>query len=1288
MQQSRLPDFNPPRIWQWVSKANGIAIVILLAGISICLILFHYSVSRERDRARLDFRLMAEKSISSVMNKITENSTTVDAIASYFNASGHVSRHEFSDFVRPFLKKNSSIEALQWVPYVPDRDRARFEAAARRDGLSDFHFKEWIRPHVSKTARRRADYYVIYYNEPLAHSMAVIGVDNGSEPVRCRVLQDSAQRDFISYSPPVVLMLHKSTQKGYLVDRPVYDCDTALSTPKERLKHLRGFATGVFVMDEVLKSALGQWNAEQVYLDIVDVSDSQHYQLLGSVGIRGVKADMSYDQLCFLGNRCWRFHVVPSSSYFMPSYLEAWTRLIFSLILTCLVFVFVTYRTIAAGMLRESRDSYRDLVESINDVIFATDRRGVITYLSPQVERTFGYTPPELVGRSFKSLVYGPDLRMVEQGRHEILNGRLKPLAWRIVCKTGEIRWVCSSTRPVTDGKAVTGLRGMIIDITERKQIEDALQKTTDELQSFFTLALDLLCIADIDGHLLKLNTVWETTLGHPLSELRGAAFLDYVHPDDRQTTINVLSRMSRGDSVFGFVNRYRCKDGAYRWFEWHAIPDGNGLVYATARDETNRIEMEATLATERERLDTTLRSIGDGVISVDMDCNVTLMNPVAEALTGWDSKSAVGMPFKEVFNAVNRSSREGIDCPVNTVISTGLPQTLADSTVLISREGRERIIADSCAPIRNSSGAMTGVVLVFRDITEHKRNEAQIRLHSAAINAADDLIAILDRDGRIIFANDAFSRQTGRDVEEILGQDLSALCPHPQGICSEWDIWTAIEAGTAWKGEMLCAAKDASGYTADITVTPLADEKGYSEHLIVIARNITDRKIYEGQLDYQAHHDALTDLPNRLLFSQELASAVSHHGGKRGQFAVLFIDLDKFKQVNDTLGHRAGDVLLVETAARLRSCLKEDDVLARMGGDEFTVLLRNLNRPEVAGLVSQRILERVSVPYDIESNMLVIGASIGISIYPDSSADADGLLRAADAAMYRAKELGRNNYQFYSMDLSQASRNRVELEHDLRLAVERDELKVCYQPVIDARTMRITGAEALLRWDHPDKGMISPSLFIPIAEETELILRIGRMVLETACMQCKIIQDMGYSDFEISVNVSPIQLHKESFPLGVLDILDHARLSPHSLSLEITEAVLAGNHHGELDALRRLRELGMKTCLDDFGTGSSSLSRLKDLPIDYMKVNGAFVRHIEYSTNDKAMTQSIISMAHNLGVKVTAEWIENEEQMATIRLLDCDYAQGYLISPALYAETLEDFITKWTFAHQSKGAA
>jgi EAL domain-containing protein (putative c-di-GMP-specific phosphodiesterase class I) len=333
-------------------------------------------------------------------------------------------------------------------------------------------------------------------------------------------------------------------------------------------------------------------------------------------------------------------------------------------------------------------------------------------------------------------------------------------------------------------------------------------------------------------------------------------------------------------------------------------------------------------------------------------------------------------------------------------------------------------------------------------------------------------------------------------------------------------------------------------------------------------------------------------------------------------------------------------------------------------------------------------MLKRISAPFEIAGSKLVMGASIGISIYPDNAADASGLLKSADAAMYRAKELGRNNCQFFSDEISQANLAKVELEQDLRLAVERDELKVYYQPIVDMKTMEITGAEALLRWNHPEKGMISPSLFIPVAEQTGMILQIGKKVLGTACKQCKSWHDIGYADFEMSVNVSPIQLSDIGFVAEVDEALLQAGLLSRNLKLEVTETTLAKNENDELDVLSILRSLGVKICLDDFGIGYSSLSRLNNLPVVHMKIDGYFIRNIERNSRDRAMAESIIVMAHNLGIQVTAEWIENEKQMAAIKMLGCDYAQGYIISPALPPDEFESFIKDWNELQRSRNAA
>ena len=442
-------------------------------------------------------------------------------------------------------------------------------------------------------------------------------------------------------------------------------------------------------------------------------------------------------------------------------------------------------------------------------------------------------------------------------------------------------------------------------------------------------------------------------------------------------------------------------------------------------------------------------------------------------------------------------------------------------------------------------------------------------------------------------------------------------------------------------------------------------------------------------KLSHQATHDALTGLPNRHCFEQHLGEIIKSASGKESRsMAVLFIDLDNFKMVNDTMGHESGDMLLVETAVRLSSCLRQGDTLARMGGDEFAVLLNDIRSKDAPAMIAGRMLEQVSLPFEINGSKLVVGTSIGVSIYPDNATDVVGLLRSADAAMYKAKTLGRNNCHFFSEELNEANLARAQMEIDLRLAIERDEIKVYYQPIVDVKTMEIAGAEALLRWDHPEKGMISPSLFIPIAEETGLILEMGKMVLETACWQCKSWHDMGYADFEMSVNVSPAQLNDIGFISEVDKTLLEAGLGTRFLKLEVTERVLAKNDNDELDILSILKSLGVSISLDDFGVGYSSLSRLSNLPISHVKIDGYFTSHCDHNQKDRAMTESIIVMAHNLGMRVTAEWVEDERQMATIRSLGCDYAQGYLVSPALSSQAFEDFIDKWKLAHRTADAA
>ena len=428
-------------------------------------------------------------------------------------------------------------------------------------------------------------------------------------------------------------------------------------------------------------------------------------------------------------------------------------------------------------------------------------------------------------------------------------------------------------------------------------------------------------------------------------------------------------------------------------------------------------------------------------------------------------------------------------------------------------------------------------------------------------------------------------------------------------------------------------------------------------------------------KLAHQASHDALTGLPNRHFFEQELSELITGSASKKSRsMTVLFLDLDKFKLINDTLGHKAGDLLLVEVVGRLQSCLRSEDLLARMGGDEFTVILPRCNRRSIAEVVASRMIDSVSRPFEIQGHRFVIGASIGLASCPSDGTDAVSLLKHADAAMYRAKQAGRGTFCWFTGDVDVDNEQRADMEMGIRAALEKGEFHVHYQPIVSLEHGNILAAEALLRWEHPEKGMISPSLFIPIAEEIGMIGQIGDYVLRTACAQTMAWRDEGIYLSHIAVNVSTRQVRDAGWLDSVSAVLLDTGLDVRCLNLELTETDFAADYESMRETLQKVQELGIGLAIDDFGIGQSSLSRLKDFPVIHLKIDGSFVRDIEHNKDDSALVRSIVEMAHGQCMKVTAEWVETESQMEILRQIGCDFAQGYLISPALPADKFGEF--------------
>ncbi len=548
---------------------------------------------------------------------------------------------------------------------------------------------------------------------------------------------------------------------------------------------------------------------------------------------------------------------------------------------------------------------------------------------------------------------------------------------------------------------------------------------------------------------------------------------------------------------------------------------------------------------------------------------------------------------------------------------------------------------------------------------------EAKVQLAAKVFEHSKEGIMVSDADGNIVSVNHGFTEITGYSQQEVLGKNPALLASgrHDRGFFAA--MWESVLTLGSWQGEVWNRRKSGVIYPAWLTITCMRNEAGEVSNYIGIFSDISERKMAEERIQHLAHYDALTDLPNRVLFRDRLEQAIIKSQRSNEKLAVIFLDLDRFKQINDTLGHSVGDRLLQVVATRLLECVRGQDTVSRQGGDEFLVMLPGAT-PEGAAMVAQKMLMALAAPCLIDGHDLRVTPSIGISMYPEDAKDIDALVKLADVAMYHAKDLGRNNYQFYTESLNATAFERLSLESGLRMALERNEFLLHYQPQVDLASGRVIGCEALIRWKHPEYGMVSPARFIPVAEESGLIIEIGEWVLREACRQLRAWQDAGHTSLVMAVNMSALQFRKPGLEEVVLKALNDAGVLAQSLELELTESILMHGIDTTLATLQKFAALGLQLSIDDFGTGYSSLSYLKRFPIHKLKIDQSFVRDIATDVNDAAIVRTIVLMAHSLNLRVIAEGVETNEQQAFLREAGCDEIQGYLFSRPLPAEGFE----------------
>ncbi|GAO36932.1 diguanylate cyclase [Sulfuricella sp. T08] len=567
-----------------------------------------------------------------------------------------------------------------------------------------------------------------------------------------------------------------------------------------------------------------------------------------------------------------------------------------------------------------------------------------------------------------------------------------------------------------------------------------------------------------------------------------------------------------------------------------------------------------------------------------------------------------------------------------------------------------------------------TVLLVRVRNLLQRKRTEARLRLAAHVFEYGGEAILITDGDNCIVEVNPAFTRMTGYTPEEICGQNpkiLSAGRATPEEYQA---MWHAICEQGFWQGEMWDRRKNGEIYPKLLTISVVRNAQGDIDFHIGSFTDLSEQKATEEKIRHVAHHDALTGLPNRLHLQISLGQVIAAAKRENEEVAVMFIDLDRFKIINDTLGHNIGDGLLVEVAQRLRGHVRESDLLARLGGDEFVVALEGDDVVNAVAQVAEKILGSLSQPYQIDGHVLHSTTSIGISLYPHDGDSIESLMKNADTAMYHAKSMGRNNFQFFSPKMNQSSNERLLLENSLHRALECDEFTVHYQPQADLASGRLVGAEALIRWHHPERGMVSPLDFIPLAEENGMILPIGTWVLREVCRQIKVWRELGLTDLRFAVNLSPRQFHQENLVGKIIGILREFDVPASALELEITESSVMENPDAAVSLLNQLNQHGLSIAIDDFGTGYSSLGYLKRFPVSKLKIDRSFVMDIPGDPDDSAIAIAVIQLGRSLGLKVVAEGVETAEQRQFLSDQGCDMLQGYWYSKPLDAASFEAF--------------
>ena len=998
----------------------------------------------------------------------------------------------------------------------------------------------------------------------------------------------------------------------------------------------------------------------------------------------------------------WTLSVAPRKGWAEPEGLaaKALAALLVSLILAALADLMLRLREHQAELetrvsertreLAESEQRMLSILDGVDACIYIKDTDYRYQFANRALRELFGADTADIVGAEDDAFfdtaaavrVREIDRRVIEQGE------TVRAEATNTITSSGAARTYWSVKLPLRDKDGhIYALCGISTDITERKSTETAIANSEARYRALFAdNTVVMLLIDPANGLIVDANNAAAAYYGYPLARLKAMQIGDINTFSADEISREMQLARDHARSYFEF--RHRLAGGEERDVHVSSGPivlEGRTLLLSTVQDITERRRAQKAVQESEERFRNLFESIENiSVQGYDRVHRAIFWNRASEALYGYPRQEALGRTIEDLI--VPAAMRGEVSAGIDQWIAGG--RALPAGELMLQRRDGEPVPVFSSRTLQVNSRGEPEIYCVDIDLTRKYETEARMREALVVFNASSEGIMTTNAHGVIIAINPAFSAITGYPAEEVIGQQSSILKSGRHDVAFYDVMWASLAANGHWEGEIWNRRKNGEIYPQWLSISSVRAAQGQVIEYVALFSDITERKQHEEVVWRQANFDALTGLANRNLLADRLERALAQARRDEKKVGLVFLDLDGFKWINDTLGHNVGDELLVDVAKRLKGCIRDRDTAARLGGDEFTLVIHDLNDANDMLSIGEKVVGVLRDPFTLAGKPQQISGSVGITIYPDDGEDVQTLLKNADIAMYKAKQAGKNRYQFYARHMQVDAQARMQLETDLREAIEQNAFALHYQPIIDADSGELVGAEALLRWQHPQRGMVSPMDFIPVAEDCGLIIPIGEWALREAASQWRAWHLRGYPALRLAVNVSGVQFREAKLSKLVADILDEYQVTPGCLMLEITESVLMEGG-GEAEArMREIKAQGVGYSLDDFGTGFSSLSYLKRFPIDIVKIDRSFVNDCPHDRNDARLVEAIINMAHGLDLLVTAEGVETEDQLEFLRDLGCDFLQGYLVGRPLPAEAFEVLIERRQLLLPTDGAS